>query len=81
MGNSYCCSSKVYREQILSKPDISLEPIIKFEKLDEKVKNENKSNKTITTFSSKKDESFDFINPLPEIVIIKFKKNIHKNLL
>ena len=78
MGNSFCCSAKIYREQLLKVPDISLEPKMKFEKLD---KNENKSNKTIATFSSKKDEPFDFINPLPDIVIIKFKKNIQKNLI
>ncbi len=81
MGNSYCCSSEVYKEQLLKMSDISIEPKIKFEKLDEKSKNTNKSNKSISTFSSRKDEALEFINPLPDIVIIKFKKNIHKNLI
>ena len=80
MGSSYCCSSEVYRKQILTN-DISLEPKIKFEKLEEKMKIEKKSNKTISTFSSKKDESLDFINPLPDIVIIKYKKSVHNNLI
>jgi len=81
MGNSYCCSSGVKKEELLKKSDILLECGIKLEKIKDRNRKENKSNKTITTFSSRNEDGSDFVNPLPEIVTIKMKKNHKKNLI
>ena len=81
MGNSYCCSSGVKKEELLKKSDILLEYGIKLEKINDRNRKENKSNKTISTFSSRNEDGSDFVNPLPEIVTIKMKKNHKKNLI
>ncbi len=81
MGNSYCCSSGVKKEELLRKSDILLECGIKLEKINDRNRKENKSNKTISTFSSRNEDGSDFVNPLPEIVTIKMKKNHKKNLI
>ena len=81
MGNSYCCSSGVKKEELLKKSDILLECGIKLEKINDRNRKENKSNKTISTFSSRNEDGSDFVNPLPEIVTIKMKKNHKKNLI
>ena len=81
MGNSYCCSSGVKKEELLRKSDILLECGIKLEKINDRNRKENKSNKTISTFSSRNKDGSDFVNPLPEIVTIKMKKNHKKNLI
>ena len=77
MGNSYCCSSGVKKEELLRKSDILIDREIKFEKLNARYRKENKSDKTISTIFSKNEDVSDFVNPLPEFVIIKMKKN-HK---
>ena len=78
MGNSYCCSSGVKKEELIRKSDILIEREKKFEKLSH-YRKENKSDKTISTFFSKNEEASEFVNPLPEIVIIKMKKNHKKH--
>ena len=78
MGNSYCCASSVNKKELLNKSDIIIERGLKFERMNDRNRKENKSNKTISTFSSK-NEDVDFVNPLPEFVIIKIKKNHKKN--
>ena len=81
MGNSYCCSSGVKKEELLRKSDILIEPEIKFEKLNFHYRKENKSDKTISKIFSKNEEASEFVNPLPEIVIIKMKKNHKKHII
>ena len=81
MGNSYCCSSGVNKEELLRKSDILLECGLKLDKINDHNRRENKSNKTISTFSSKNEDGSVFVNPLPEFVIIKMKKNHKKNLI
>ena len=81
MGNSYCCSSGVNKEELLRKSDIILECGLKLNKINDHKSKEINSNKTISTFLSRNEDGSDFVNPLPEFVIIKMKKNHKKNLI
>ena len=78
MGNSFCCIS-IEKGQNLP---IQSEILVDINK--KEIKNNNNSNlnfknefyikKTTSARSPKSEEDNDFINPLPEIVIIKRKK-------
>ena len=84
MGNSYCCFSIKNKEQLIIHSEIMIDG---FEKNKIANKNNIKDNnlninnnkikinfiKTNETFNQ--EEDIDFVNPLPEIVNIKYKKN------
>ena len=87
MGNSYCCDNLDRNQQIIQS-DIIYETFAENENqiIKEKVKendlisNENLKHdfsyqKTANSLTHQSIDENDFINPLPEIVIIKFKKH------
>ena len=88
MGNSYCCDKIDRNKQIVIESDIIYETFVENENhtiKEKEKKNDIISNKTLKHGSSYQkitnslthqsiDEN-DFINPLPEIVIIKFKRH------
>ena len=87
MGNSYCCDNLDRNQQIIQS-DIIYETFAENE--NQIIKEKVKENDLISNENLKHDFSYqktanssphhsidenDFINPLPEIVIIKFKKH------
>ena len=87
MGNSFCCiANEKGGQSLIIQSELMYES---FENINEKelnnyqinLKNESYIQKTTSAFSPKSDEDNNyFVNPLPEIVIIKPKKKIIKNL-
>ena len=86
MGNSYCCTSYSNKTKFIIQSEILVDCVEnnKFSKKKTlKSNNLNKFylrkeftlNKTITTLSPQPEEDNDFINPLPDIVTIKYKKH------
>ena len=83
MGNSLCCITNEKGEQpLIIQNELIYES---FENINEKeindynknLKNESYIKKTTSAFSPKSDEDSNyFVNPLPDIVIIKRKKII-----
>ena len=82
MGNSYCCIASEKGQQFIIQSEYMVESI---ENINEKELNYNNLNlkndcyrkKTTSTLSPQMKEDNVFINPLPEIVIIKRNKNKH----
>ena len=84
MGNSFCCISFEQKEKLIIKSEIKFNNKEIITKLNNKEikyvqnsntnKNKENDNNKSTTFSPKNDKIFGFINPLPDIVIIKPKK-------
>ena len=80
MGNSYCCVSVEKKKQLILQSELMVKSI---ENINEKeindnnlsLKNEFYIKKTTSALSPQTDEDNEFINPLPEFVIIKRKKN------
>ena len=80
MGNSYCCIASEKGQQFIIQSEYMVERI---ENINEKELNYNNLNlkndcyrkKTTSTVSPQMKEDNDFINPLPDLVIIKRKKN------
>ena len=90
MGNSYCCISQEKEEKLVLDSEFAINTEDLYEKLNEKAaKNKinikkniikgNKYIKTISTITSRNEDYSEFNNPLPEIVIIKKKKNFCDN--
>ena len=88
MGNSFCCVNNDRKQQIVIESDLIYETFEeKVNKIvkEKKIKNNIISNrnlkqdfsfqKSINTSTPKNVDESDFINPLPEIVIIKIKKH------
>ena len=86
MGNSYCCTSYSNKTKFIIQSEILVDCVEnnKFSKKKTlKINNLNKFylrkeftlNKTITTLSPQPEDDNDFINPLPDIVTIKYKKH------
>ena len=84
MGNSFCCNNFDRRQQVVLQSDLIYESLEEKENyiIREKDINSNsnhKSNlslqKNTNIFSPKSSDENDFINPLPEIVVIKFKRH------
>ena len=88
MGNSYCCNNFDRNKQIVIESDLIYETFVENE--NQIIKEKEKNNDIISNESPKHGFSFlktakslthqsidenDFINPLPEIVIIKFKRH------
>ena len=88
MGNSYCCNNLDRNQQIVVESDFMYETFIENE--NHTIKEKAKKNDIISNKSLKHGISFrkttnslthpsidenDFINPLPEIVVIKFKRH------
>ena len=88
MGNSFCCANNDRKPQIIIESELIYETFE--EKVNKIVKEKEIKNNIISNRNLKQDFSFqksintstpknvdekDFINPLPEIVIIKIKKN------
>ena len=82
MSNSYCCIASEKGQQFIIQSEYMVESI---ENINEKELNYNNLNlkndcyrkKTTSTLSPQMKEDNVFINPLPEIVIIKRNKNKH----
>ncbi len=88
MGNSFCCYNFDRKQQIIMQSDLIYETFVENEKKinkEKEINNDIISNrnlkhdfsfqKTINTIAPQSVEESDFINPLPEIVVIKFKKH------
>ena len=88
MGNSFCCDNYDRKQQIVIQSDLIYETLE--EKVNKVVKEKEIKNYSISNRNLKHNFSFqkstntntlksvdenDFINPLPEIVIIKLKKH------
>jgi len=86
MGNSYCCISQEKEEKFILDSEFAINTEELHERINEKeaknkvnikkdIKKANKSLKTISSITSRNEDYSEFNNPLPEIVIIKRKKN------
>ena len=80
MGNSYCCIASEKGQQFIIQSEYMVESIgnINEKELnynDLNLKNDCYRKKTTSTVSPQMKEDNDFINPLPDLVIIKRKKN------
>ena len=88
MGHSFCCITFEQKEKLVIKSEIKFKNKEFITNLDNKeikyiqnsntIKKKEFDNNKSTAFSPKNDKINDFVNPLPEIVVIKPKKILVK---